>query len=118
LVDILERETRTNMNMIINRLRLLEDIGHMGTCLPVLTLLVVLAYATAFLFLHSFFIDIFEFYSKIFFLSLSNNMCETELIITLDNDDELINLKDSESCTSPNSLKTKRSRLTFPFGAW
>jgi hypothetical protein len=45
-------------------------------------------------------------------------MSESEIIITLDNDDEIMNTKDIESNTSPNSSKTKRTRLTFPFGAW
>jgi len=45
-------------------------------------------------------------------------MPETEIIITLDNDDEIMNSKDMEPITSPNSLKIKRTRLTFPFGAW
>jgi hypothetical protein len=45
-------------------------------------------------------------------------MPESEIIITLDNDEELLNSKEIDSNTSPNSLKTKRTRLTFPFGAW
>jgi hypothetical protein len=45
-------------------------------------------------------------------------MSESELIITLDNDDEIMDTKDIESSTSPNSSKAKRARLTFPFGAW
>jgi hypothetical protein len=35
-----------------------------------------------------------------------------------DDDDEIANTKDMESSTSPSSAKTKRARLTFPFGAW
>jgi hypothetical protein len=45
-------------------------------------------------------------------------MPESELIITIDNDDDIINTKDMETSTSPNSSKNKRTRLTFPFGAW
>jgi hypothetical protein len=45
-------------------------------------------------------------------------MLESELIITFDNDDEIINTKNTESNPSSNSSKTKRTRLTFPFGAW
>lgn len=40
------------------------------------------------------------------------------LIITLDHDDESLTGKDMDSSVSPNSAKTKRTRLTFPFGAW
>ncbi len=45
-------------------------------------------------------------------------MPESEIIITLDNDDEILNSKDMDSTVSSNSSKTKRTRLTFPFGAW
>lgn len=45
-------------------------------------------------------------------------MPEIEAMVSLDNDDELINSKDIDSSTSPNPSKTKRTRLTFPFGAW
>ena len=46
-------------------------------------------------------------------------MPESDLIITIDNDDdEVINTKDMELSSSVNSSKTKRTRLTFPFGAW
>ncbi len=45
-------------------------------------------------------------------------MPDSQLIITIDNEDEIINTKDMESSTSPNSSKAKRARLTFPFGAW
>lgn len=65
------------------------------------------------------------FYSSRFYLYRISNcfshwytMPESEIIITLDNDEELLNSKEIDSNTSPNSLKTKRTRLTFPFGAW
>lgn len=45
-------------------------------------------------------------------------MPETDVMITIDNDDELMNSKHIDPSTSPNSSKTKRTRLTFPFGPW
>ncbi|CAF3092333.1 unnamed protein product [Rotaria sp. Silwood2] len=44
-------------------------------------------------------------------------MPESGLIIKLGDDNEIINTKHMESSASPKSSKTKRTRLTFPFGA-
>lgn len=35
-----------------------------------------------------------------------------------DDDDQVPDLKDIETSTSPSLTKGKRTRLTFPFGAW
>lgn len=45
-------------------------------------------------------------------------MSEDELVITLDNDDDVSNSKETDRSTSPNVSKSKRIRMTFPFGAW
>ncbi len=70
------------------------------------------------LFFHSYRFFFIYLYIISTYLSISNNMLESELIITFDNDDEIINTKNTESNPSSNSSKTKRTRLTFPFGAW
>jgi hypothetical protein len=45
-------------------------------------------------------------------------MPESEPMMTIDTDDEMMNSKDMELSTTSNFSKTKRTRLTFPFGAW
>lgn len=50
-------------------------------------------------------------------------MTESDLICKMDSDDEIMKIKNAGSPTSRSStptsvLKTKRARLTFPFGAW
>lgn len=46
-------------------------------------------------------------------------MPDTDLLsITTDDSDEVINKKTKDPNLSQKSLKSKRSRLTFPFGAW
>jgi hypothetical protein len=46
-----------------------------------------------------------------------------EIISNIESDDEIIQMKTtgspvSRSSTPTNTLKNKRTRLTFPFGAW
>ena len=49
-------------------------------------------------------------------------MLENELIVVLENDDDDDDQDFDDACGSVNpskmSSKTKRTRLTFPFGAW
>lgn len=46
-------------------------------------------------------------------------MMEAQPVITLEEEEENSNSNpDQEFGTSPNSGKVKRTRLTFPFGAW
>jgi hypothetical protein len=51
-------------------------------------------------------------------------MTESVLICKIDSDDENTKMKITESSptsrssTPTNTQKTKRARLTFPFGAW
>lgn len=50
-------------------------------------------------------------------------MSESDIISKVDSDDEIIQMKTtdspvSRSSTPTSAIKNKRSRLTFPFGAW
>ena len=50
-------------------------------------------------------------------------MTEIDIAGKIDSDDEIAKIQNTESPTSRSStptsaLKTKRARLTFPFGAW
>ncbi len=50
-------------------------------------------------------------------------MSESDVISKIDSDDEIIQMKTtgspvSRSSTPTSAIKTKRPRLTFPFGAW
>ncbi|CAF4652823.1 unnamed protein product, partial [Rotaria magnacalcarata] len=50
-------------------------------------------------------------------------MTEGDLIYQIDSDDEIKKMKDiesslSRSSTPTNTSKPRRTRLTFPFGAW
>ena len=61
--------------------------------------------------------DIFRILTELFSLSI---MMENSLICKVNHDDELTKRKSSESPLSRSNTptKTKRTRLTFPFGAW